>query len=467
MKKGSRKTFNLVSLGCPKNTVDSERLMGAFATAGWTYAETPGDAALCLVNTCGFLRSSCEEAAKTFASLRKASPGAKIVALGCLAERVGGEPGLADYLTGADASFGFADYARLPELCGALLEGAGKRAETVVEAPRRAGYRGAILPKSYMRWLSGPAWRYEGGTTAWLKLGEGCSNHCAYCAIPLIRGERVSRPLEEIVANAQALLADGARELNLVAQDTTAYGMDRDGRSHLAELLRALLKLPDAFFLRVLYAHPRHLGRDVLELMASDPRICPYLDLPIQHSESRVLKVMRRGYDGRRVRELLDDIHEILPGAALRTTLIVGHPGETEAEFERLLAFVEEGHFAHLGAFAWSPEPGTAALRSRAPVAPPEEAQRRRKAVMAAQKKVSAAHWRTHRGEETAIFPDTPRGDGTWSCHSLYQAPDGLDGTCVLEVPPELAYRFDSSSPVVATITMTAAYSIRATLSPL
>ena len=457
--------FHLVSLGCPKNTVDSEQLMGAFATAGWAFAEAPGDADVCLVNTCGFLRASCEEAQATIAALRKAAPKARMVALGCLPERAGANAEMAEYLAGADACVGFADYARLPEICRQLLDG-----EATVR--RANGYCGDTLPKSYLRWLSGPAWRYSGLSTGWLKLGEGCSNHCAYCAIPTIRGDRASRPLDAVLKNARQLLDDGASELNLVAQDTTAYGMDFDGKSHLGELLRGLLRFPDTFFLRILYAHPRHLTPGLLRLMASDDRICPYLDLPIQHSETAVLRAMHRGYDGARVRRLVEQARELVPDLALRTTLITGHPGETPAEFDQLLAFVAEGHFDHLGAFAWSPEPGTAAVAAAAkgvPTATAREAIHRQKLVMEVQKSVSAARWAARRGTQTVVFPDAaqPRPDGLWSCHSLFQAPDGLDGTCLLRVPRDLAYRFDPALPAVATIARTSAYSIRTTLAPL
>lgn len=472
------RTFHVVSLGCPKNTVDSQRILGALAESGWAYAEDARAAEVCLVNTCGFLRASCEEAARTLAKLRREAPQAKIVALGCLAERAGDGAEMAGFLKAADAVVGFADYARLPEICLALADGeAGKdgaeSCEITVKTEEKStisaatGYRGRTLPKSYMEWLGGASWRYGGQSTGWLKLGEGCSNHCAYCAIPLIRGDRVSRPLKEIVRNARELLDDGARELNLVAQDTTAYGMDFAGESRFVELLRAILKIRDSFFVRVLYAHPRHLTEEMLRVMADDERVCPYLDLPIQHSETKVLRTMRRGYDGLRVRELVGQIREILPEVALRTTVIVGHPGETEEEFGRLLEFVREGHFDHLGAFAWSPEPGTDSVRSRAAVATPEEARRRQQAVMAAQKSVSAARWRARRGTETVVFPDEERSDGTWACHSLYQAPDGLDGTCTLKIPADLAYRFDPGLPAVAKIVSTGAYSVRAELSPL
>jgi len=459
--------YHIVSLGCPKNTVDSQRILGAFALDGWTYAEDPARADLCLVNTCGFLHDSRVEAADTLAALRRAAPRAKLVALGCLPERVGSDLSLAPFLADADACAGFADYHRLPARCRELLASAAKGGgggAATFQSP--AGYRDAVLPSSYMRWLSGPALRYTPGPAAWLKLGEGCSNHCAYCAIPLIRGDRVSRPVAAIAKNARQLLADGARELNLVAQDTTAYGMDFDGKPHLLDLLHALLDIDDPFFIRLLYAHPRHISAPVLRLLADEPRLCPYLDLPIQHSETRTLRAMNRGYGAARVRDLVHSIRDLCPDIALRTTLIVGHPGESPDEFDRLLAFVLEGHFDHLGVFAWSPEPGTPAEKKAATAAAPAEALRRQKLVMDAQKAVSAARWKARRRTQTVVFPDTPNPDGTWSCHSLHQAPDGLDGTCTLHIPDALSDAFDPALPALATIVRTSAYSIHATLSP-
>ena len=418
--------FGLVNLGCPKNTVDSEGMLGSLALAGFEFAADPGAADVCIVNTCGFLDASRQEAAGVLAELA-AQRGKKgrplLVATGCLVERIGGAPALDGFLRAADARVGFADYPRLPEICLGLLKGAaaGRRAE---------GYAGRELPKTYLKWLDRPRMRIGSAGSAYLKVGEGCSNNCAYCSIPLIRGQRASRPMAAIVKEARELAAAGAKELNLIAQDTTAYGVDFAGEPRLAALLRELLKMPGELWFRVMYAHPRHLTEDILEAMASDVRVCPYLDLPLQHVNEKMLKLMGRGYGRRRVDEVLAQVDRSLPGAALRTTFIVGHPGEGEAEFSELLDFVREGRFDHMGVFAWSPEPGTVAEKLAGRVAP-ARAEERRALLMEAQAKVSAARLRALKGRRTTLLLERREKDG-WHGRTPGQAPE-VDGETVLE----------------------------------
>ena len=419
--------FCLVNLGCPKNTVDSEGLLGGMALAGFRFVSEPGDADVCIVNTCGFLDASRREAAETLeelAEMRGERERPLLVAAGCLVERAGGEPALAKFLEAADAKAGFGDYARLPEICRALLEGKAGGA-----GPAR-GHAEKALPKSYMAFLDRPRMRIGYGGTAYLKIGEGCSNNCAYCSIPLIRGRRASRPAESILREARQLVDSGAREIVLIAQDTTAYGMDRRGGPRFAELLGRLLGMPDEIWFRVLYAHPKHLTDGILAAMASDPRVCPYLDLPLQHVGERTLKAMGRGYGRKRVEEALEQIRGHLPEAALRTTFIVGHPGETAEEYRQLLEFVEEGHFDHVGAFAWSPEPGTksAGMRGRVSAA---AAQERLGELMAAQAKVSARRLRGRRGRTVEMLLERRERDG-WHGRTVWQAPE-VDGETVLE----------------------------------
>ena len=419
--------FCLVNLGCPKNTVDSEGLLGGMALAGFRFVSEPADADVCIVNTCGFLDASRREAAEVLAELaemRGERERPLLVAAGCLVERAGGCPALANFLEAADAKAGFGDYARLPELCLDLLAGkaSGKSAAR--------GHAEKRLPKSYLAFLDRPRMRIGYGGSAYLKIGEGCSNNCAYCSIPLIRGRRTSRPAESILREARQLVDSGAGESNLIAQDTTAYGMDGGGRPRFAELLGRLLKMPDEVWFRVLYAHPKHLSEDVLEAMASDSRVCPYLDLPLQHVGERTLKAMGRGYGRKRVDEALEWIRARLPDAALRTTFIVGHPGETAEEYRQLLEYVGEGHFDHVGVFAWSPEPGTKSAQTKGRVAP-EEAQRRMDELMAAQAKVSARRLRERRGRTVEMLLERRERDG-WHGRTVWQAPE-VDGETVLE----------------------------------
>lgn len=422
--------FSLVNLGCPKNTVDSEGILGSLALAGFRFVSAPLAADVCIVNTCGFLDAARVEAAGVLADLarrrgRRGRP--LLVAAGCLPERAGGAPDLARFLDAADARVGFADYVRLPEICRALL--AGK--ERGQRPP--PGYAGRPLPRGYFSFLNRPRMRIGSAASAYLKLGEGCSNNCAYCSIPLIRGRRASRPLPAILREARELVAAGAKELNLIAQDTTAYGMDIAGEPRLAALLRELYKIPGALWFRVLYAHPRHLTDEILETMAADERVCRYLDLPLQHANDRMLAAMGRGYGRARVDEALAQIRRRLPGAALRTTFIVGHPGEGEAEFAELLAFVNAGHFDHVGVFVWSPEPGTVSERLAGRVAP-EVAETRRARLMAAQAKVSAAKLRARRGQSATLLLER-RGKDGWHGRTAWQAPE-VDGETALENAP-------------------------------
>ena len=445
--------FSLVNLGCPKNTVDSEGMLGSLALAGFQFTENPARADLCIVNTCGFLDASRREAAGVLAELaaRRGKKGRPLlVATGCLVERAGGAAELADFLAAADARVGFADYIRLPEICAALLAGGA-------EAGAASGYAGRPLPRTYLDWLDRPRMRIGSAASAYLKLGEGCSNNCAYCSIPLIRGQRASRPMAAILKEARELAASGAKELNLIAQDTTAYGADFAGRPQLAVLLRRLLaELPGEHWFRILYAHPRHLTDEILETMASDPRVCRYLDLPLQHINETMLRAMGRGYGRRRVDDVLAQIDRLLPGTALRTTFIVGHPGEGLAEFQELLEFVRAGRFDHLGVFCWSPEPGTASTNLPGRVAP-AAAEERRAQLMELQAGISAARLRARRGARTSMLLER-RGKNGWHGRTPAQAPE-VDGETVLAAAPRGAAAGDF---VPVEITDTDSYDCRA-----
>ena len=426
MSKGAAR-FGLVNLGCPKNTVDSEGLLGAMALAGFRFVGEPEDADVCIVNTCGFLDASRREAAGVLEELaarrgRKGRP--LLVATGCLVERAGGAPELAAFLGKADGRVGFADYPRLPEICARLLGGEAF-------AGGAGGYAGRPLPKTYLDFLNRPRMRIGAAHSAYLKVGEGCSNDCAYCSIPLIRGRRASRPVEALVQEARQLVDSGAVELNLIAQDTTAYGVDFAGAPQLPLLLRTLFReIPETVWFRVLYAHPKHLSDAVLAAMGEDARVCPYVDVPLQHVADRMLRKMGRGHGRERAERVVANIRRRLPGAAVRTTFIVGHPGESEADFEELLAFVAEGHFDHAGAFVWSPEPGTASARMRGRVAA-EVAEERRDRLMRAQAKASAARMKARVGAETQMLLEE-RGKGGWIGRTAWQAPE-VDGAAVLE----------------------------------
>ena len=418
---------SLISLGCAKNTVDSERILGQLVSAGFLIAESPADADICLVNTCGFIHDAREESAgvlRQVQDLKRDGRLKSVVALGCLVERAQGAAELNGFLDHADARVGFNDYPRLAELCRDLAT--RKRAPAVAaEQPagvpvaigdRRGKSRAAAasFARSYSEFLTAPRLRVGSPHLAHLKISEGCSNFCKFCSIPYIRGVQVSRPAADILAEARQLIELGARELGLIAQDSTSYGRDLPGGPGLVPLLRGLADTVgnQPVWLRLMYAFPRFLTDEMISLLADDPRFCPYFDMPLQHISDRLLQNMGRGLGQRDTLALLDRIRARMPHGALRTTFIVGYPGETEAEFNELLRFVEEGRFSHVGAFLYSKEPRTpsAQLDDNVPLA---EKTRRRDALMKAQLEVSRRRLRAQVGQEIAVMLDGPVPPGT------------------------------------------------------
>jgi ribosomal protein S12 methylthiotransferase len=409
----------LVNLGCAKNTVDSERILGGLAEQGFLLAADPADADVCLVNTCGFIHDARKESAAVLREIRRLKNGGRlraVVALGCLVERAAGMGELQSFLKGADVCVGFSDYPRIAEICRALADGknGSTGGQPVAIGDRRfAGRAAAARPfaESYSQFLTAPRLRIGSPHIAHLKISEGCSNFCRFCSIPYIRGVQSSRPMEAIVEEARQLLDAGARELSLIAQDTTSYGRDLYGEYRLAALLRALTALPDDFWLRVMYVFPRFLTGETIDLLGAGGKICPYVDIPLQHISDRMLSLMGRGMDKRETVALLDRLAARLPDGAIRTTFIVGHPGEKDGDFEELLAFVREGRFTHAGVFVYSREPGTPSARAADDV-PLAEKIRRRDAVMRAQREVSRARMEKCLGQEIEALVDRQAEEG-------------------------------------------------------
>jgi ribosomal protein S12 methylthiotransferase len=420
---GRPPVVSLVSLGCAKNEVDSERILGKLAEAGFLIAADPAEADVALVNTCGFIHDAREESAGVLRELKKLKRNGSlksVVALGCLVERAQGADDLNAFLDAADAKIGFADYPRLHDIVRDLATKPAKKSAAVEGVPVKIGdARNTSLAgktrsfaTSYNEFLTSPRLRIGSSHLAHLKISEGCSNFCKFCSIPYIRGVQVSRPIEDIVTEAQALLEGGAVELSLIAQDTTSYGRDVYGDYRLVELLKGLTSLPADFWLRVMYVYPRFLTDAMLDAFVSDPRICPYIDMPLQHISDRLLSNMGRGMGRRETVALLDRIAKRMPDGAVRTTFIVGYPGETEAEFEELLAFVNEGRFSHVGVFMYSHEPRTPAgqLDDAIPLA---EKKRRREAIMLAQQAVSRKRLAGFVGREVEVMLDGPLPQGS------------------------------------------------------
>jgi ribosomal protein S12 methylthiotransferase len=365
-----RKTVAFAHLGCEKNRVDTEHMLGLLAQAGYGVSADENDATVVVVNTCSFIQEAREESVRTLVEL--AEQGKELIIAGCLAQHFQEE--LLESLPEAKAIVGTGDYQHIVSVLERVE--AGERVHQVSANPTFVGDEHL------------PRYRTTSEAVAYLKVAEGCDYRCAFCIIPHLRGDQRSRPIESIVAEARQLAAQGVQELVLISQITTNYGLDLAGKPQLAELLRALgeVEIP---WIRVHYAYPTGLTGEVLAAYREVPNVLPYLDLPLQHSHPEVLKAMNRPWQADVTGGVLARIREQLPDAVLRTTFIVGFPGETEEHFQHLLDFVAEQRFDHVGVFTFSPEEGTPAAELPNPV-PPEVAQQRKDRLMALQQPIAA-----------------------------------------------------------------------------
>ncbi len=336
----------MVSLGCTKNQVDAERLLALIVNDGFEICGDPEQCDVVIINTCGFIEDAKRESIESileFCELKKAGVVKVIVVTGCLAERYRDQ--LAMEIPEADVVLGIGRNFNIVDAVNRALKG-----ETVREYGEKEE-----LPLGGDRLLTTPNY------SVYLKIAEGCDNRCTFCAIPLIRGGFRSRPMEEVLDEARELAKGGAKELNLIAQDTTRYGLDLYGELKLAELLRELCKIDGFHWIRILYGYPERVTDELLEVMASEPKIVKYIDLPLQHCNGRVLREMNRPGDHESLSAKMNHIREMVPGIALRTTLIAGFPGETQEEFDEMCEFVQEMRFERLGCFAYSAEEDTIA----------------------------------------------------------------------------------------------------------
>jgi ribosomal protein S12 methylthiotransferase len=416
----------LITLGCDKNTVDSERMLAALVGQGARITPDVEDADVVIVNTCGFIQEAKEQSIETILEACDAKGRGKlaaVVAVGCLVERHGAE--LAVEIPEVDLFLGLTDLPKLlPEL-------------------RRRGYLPELddavpIMERPLRILSTAT-----PHTSYLKISEGCDHTCAFCAIPLMRGLHRSQPLHELVREAAALGAAGVKELNIVSQDTTWYG--RDLRRHdakaplLPDLLRALLAGTDVPWYRLFYMYPSGITRETVELLASEPRILPYLDMPIQHGSDRILERMRRPERGDTIRERVSWLREAVPDLTLRTTVIVGFPGETDEEFREMLDFLDEIGFDRVGAFTYSDEEGTRAADLDGKV-DPGEARDRLEELMDAQRLVSFDRNAELVGTSTlALVDERVAGDAEYAAVARTQAQAlDIDGVTHLRAPAEV-----------------------------
>jgi ribosomal protein S12 methylthiotransferase len=411
----TKPTFAFVSLGCPKNLVDSERMLGKLAQDGYTLMAEADGADVVVINTCGFIEPARQESLgviREMLDLKQQGRVGAVVVAGCLAERKKDDllrevPGV-DHIVGV---FGREEIAAVLDrtLASNRIE---EQRSLFRPAPVRAfedTSRLRITPRHY----------------AYLKISEGCDRLCTFCAIPSMRGKHVTKPIEAVIREAQELAADGVRELIVVAQDTTYYGLDLYGQVRLAELLRELDTVEGLEWIRIMYAYPIHFTDELLDTLAGSEKIVPYLDLPLQHISDRMLRRMQRRVHRAATEELLGRLREAIPNLALRTTFIVGFPGETEAEFEQLREFVRATRFERLGVFPYSYEPGTPATRLEGQVSEDIKAARR-DALMAVQQDVAFAYAVAQVGKEVEAIVDGPDPEvpGHWLARTHADAPE-------------------------------------------
>ena len=421
-------TVHLLTLGCPKNLVDSELMLGVLANAGYEISADPASAQVLIVNTCAFIEAAKKESIEailTAAELKANAPGRRLVVAGCMAQRYGAQ--LAEELPEVDIFVGTGNFLELPELL--------RRTEPPRIHSHRTGEGKAVpyvggahlLPHS-------DAPRIVTGNffSSYLKVSEGCNHKCAFCIIPRIRGAHESRAVADVVEEAWRLAESGVREINLIAQDLTAYGRDLMPRSSLAELLTKLDEIEALRWIRLLYCYPNFVTDTLLEAVANLPKVVKYIDMPLQHADDIVLRVMRRERSGDALRRLLEHIRARVPQVALRSSFIVGFPGETEQAFYRLMDFVREQEFDRVGVFTYSREEGTSAYDLPGQV-PEREKRRRRAQLMEAQAEISLRHNRALMGKEVQVLVEGQiagratrmRGRTPW------QAPE-IDGMVVL-----------------------------------
>ena len=406
---------SLVSLGCPKNLVDAEVMLGHLPPERFEITLNEAEADVIIVNTCSFIKEAKEESVETIlnvADYKKNGNCRLLVVSGCLPQRYRDE--LAGELPEVDLFMGTADAPKIIALLDNALQ-TGKQVEAV-------GLPEYLYDHTTPRVKSSPHY------SAYVKIAEGCANHCSYCIIPELRGMLRSRTIQSVVQEVKSLVGQGVREINLIAQDITAFGADREDGTRIEDLLRELVKIKDLGWVRLLYAYPDGISDELIDLMASEEKICNYLDVPLQHIDDNILALMNRRVDENAIRQLLQRIRSRIPDITLRTTFIVGFPGETGDQFDKLLDFVSEGHFERVGVFRYSREEGTPAAGLEDQV--PERTKKSRYTkLMKAQARVSFRKNRAlvGRQEEVLVEGYSEETDLLLQGRSVRQAPD-VDG---------------------------------------
>ena len=418
-RKPATPTLAFVTLGCPKNTVDSEKMLGLLVQDGFRTVADPGEADIAVINTCAFLQSAVRESRDAIgqvAELKREGRLRGLIVTGCLAQRAGGT--LLQDFPEIDAVLGTGQWKDvLPAARHVLAGGAERRVRTE--------YPGGALDALTPRALSTPR------HLAYLKISEGCDHRCTFCIIPRLRGDQRSRPVEEIVAEAEGLARQGVREINLIGQDTTGYGTDLPGRPALADLLEALDGVEGLAWIRVQYTYPRLWSDRLISVWAGARRVVPYVDMPLQHISADMLRTMARGMTAEQTRELVRRIKAGIPGVAFRTNFIVGFPGETEDHFEELCRYVEEEPFDHLVVFSYEREPETPSFRMTPRIAQ-RTRQKRRGRLLALQQRLSRDRLARRIGERLTVMIDGPASRGQWAARAAGSAWE-VDGGVVVE----------------------------------
>jgi len=409
-------TFSFVSLGCPKNLVDSERMLGLLAQDGYVLVPDAKAADLVIINTCGFIDAARQESLGVIREMldRKKEGGLKgVVVAGCLAERQ--KEMLLEEVPDVDQVVGVYGREEIAKIADRIMGDLHEQRTVFRPAPVQAQddrARLRITPKHL----------------AYLKVSEGCDRLCTFCAIPYMRGKHITKPIEKVVEEARELVADGVRELNLVAQDMTYYGVDLYGRPRLAELLRELDQVEGIDWIRVLYNYPNYFTDELYEVLGSSSKVIPYLDMPLQHINDRMLKMMNRRHTRAETEAIVGRLRQAVPGLVLRTTFIVGFPGETDAEFEEMLEYVKASKFERLGVFPYSFEPDTPAAKLPNHVAEEVKLERRDR-IMAAQQPIAFGFNEGLVGRELDVLIDAPAPGAKhlWLGRTFADAPD-VDG---------------------------------------
>ncbi|MBI4714861.1 MAG: 30S ribosomal protein S12 methylthiotransferase RimO [Nitrospirae bacterium] len=422
------KKLSFINLGCPKNQVDSEIMLGLLREEGFELTSRDEEAEVVVVNTCGFIDAAKEESVNALVQLGTLKRGGQckvLIAAGCLPQRYGKE--LLAEMPEVDAVVGTGDFARIAEICREVLRKGEAPTEWrapvyAVSTPERADYEIAL-----------PRVRLSPRHTAYVKISEGCDHACTFCIIPTLRGKQRSRSMESIVTEAETLAREGVKEINLIGQDLTAYGRDRMEREGLARLLRQLVKVDGIEWIRMLYTYPGAFTKELIAVMAGEEKICRYVDMPVQHASDPILRRMRRGTTRVKIEKTLALLRNEISEVVLRTSLIVGFPGETERRFQELLDFVQEAAFDRLGVFTYSHEEGTAAAAFPDRI-PAKEKARRREAVLELQQGISMERQLALVGSRQRVLVDGPSPDHPecLTARTFGHAPE-VDGEVLIE----------------------------------